>query len=185
MSKFYNSLKLKNSVGNNLANDPDDVIAVKSVMTRMGRLRLDPDKAEPHAYLTRDLDEALKSYQKERGLRVDGIMFPGGETEKSLNYELKQLVAGQEKNNVESEKLDSLPPKPDQKIPGTNIPDRGIPEQGIPGSRVFDPYRKENGMNAVPLRRAKVPNPSIDPHMKIPHINDRAPWEFKKIDKKI
>lgn len=34
MSKFYNNFRLKNSVGNNLANDPDDVMAVSYIMTK-------------------------------------------------------------------------------------------------------------------------------------------------------
>jgi hypothetical protein len=177
MTKFYNSFRIKNSVGNNLANDPDDVMAVKSAMTRMGRLRLDPDKAEPHGYLTRDLDQALKSYQKERGLRVDGIMFAGGETEKNLNYQLRQFIETQQNQTIEKEEL------PPPNIPGTNIPDRGVPEQGetrhkIQGDK--DKWRYQMDSDII-----KTP-PIMDMHMEIPVIDELyGPWQIKGIGKKI
>ncbi len=107
-------------VGDQRENRPEDVRKVKSALDRLGYFdfRKEP---EPHGYVTREMDSGIKRYQKERGLRVDGWLRPGGETESALKRDLKRNVS----DDIQKEEL--LPPK----IPGTNIPDEGVPEDYV------------------------------------------------------
>ena len=43
---------------------------------------------ERHGYITRPLDEAIHAYQRDRGLRRDGYLDPGGKTECTWCVEL-------------------------------------------------------------------------------------------------
>lgn len=181
MAKKVGLLKLENSVGNNLVNKKSDVLSVKETLRHMNRFVMDPKKAEPHGYITRELDNAIKSYQREHGLRIDGILFPDGKTEKQLNNDLRLMLAKEERHSpavpppaIEREKL--LPPN----IPGTNIPDEGVPESypAMSGPRIIPD-------NAVKMPRIRVPEPDIDPSMEIPHVGRYAPWQIQGIGKKI
>lgn len=42
------------------------------------------EEDEPHGYVTRELDDSIKSYQRDSGLKEDGILHPGGETETAI-----------------------------------------------------------------------------------------------------
>ncbi len=72
---------LKNAVGNGLFNDPDDVRVTKRNLSALGFLN---EEDEQHGYITRDLDSAVKRFQKNHNLQVDGELYPGGETERSI-----------------------------------------------------------------------------------------------------
>lgn len=76
-------LRLSGRVGNNLENQENDVLAVKNRLHRAGYFDLTAEP-EPHGYMTRNMDSAIRSYQSANGLRVDGILNPGGETETAL-----------------------------------------------------------------------------------------------------
>lgn len=67
-------------VGNNMANDEEDVLNVKGALAETERYEED----EPHGYVTRGMDTAIRDLQREKDLKEDGIMFPGGETETVL-----------------------------------------------------------------------------------------------------
>ena len=75
--------ELSASVGNTQVNNEDDVRNVKDRLTRMGRFEEKPE--ERNGFVTRSMDEAIKGFQRDMGLRVDGVMKPGGETETMLN----------------------------------------------------------------------------------------------------
>ncbi|MBV1799657.1 peptidoglycan-binding protein [Siccirubricoccus sp. G192] len=47
---------------------------------------------ERNGYITRALDDAIRGYQRDRGLRRDGYLDPGGETECTLCIELARLA---------------------------------------------------------------------------------------------
>lgn len=50
------------------------------------------DRGERHPYIDRGLQNAIEGYQRDRGLRRDGFMAPGGETECTLCVELARLL---------------------------------------------------------------------------------------------
>ena len=80
--------KLKSIIASESAADPDDVWALKHA------LRQDGFYSEPNQGITpfpdRNLFEAIKQFQTRKGLLVDGVVKPGGETERELQ---KQLLA--------------------------------------------------------------------------------------------
>ncbi len=77
------SALITGAVGNNRDNNTDDVLNVKRRLSDQGLydLRKPP---EPHGYITADMDSAIRSFQKSKGLKVDGYLLPGGETEAAL-----------------------------------------------------------------------------------------------------
>lgn len=74
---------LKGAVGNNHDNDPEDVLNVKRSLSQAGYYDMD-QTPEPHGYITKEMDEGIRKFQKDNDLRVDGYMLPGGETESTL-----------------------------------------------------------------------------------------------------
>lgn len=74
--------RLKSALGPTYNTDLDDVWATKHNLKRRGYY------SEPSygmtAYPDQQLFGSIKRYQKDNSLRVDGIMKPGGETERHL-----------------------------------------------------------------------------------------------------
>ncbi len=85
-------LRLSGRVGNNLENREEDVWEVRRRLHSAGHFDLGTPP-EPHGYITRSMDAAIRSFQGAKGLRVDGILNPGGETETALR---KIVVAGED-----------------------------------------------------------------------------------------
>ncbi len=81
-------LALKGSVGNMMKNDEDDVINVKNALHRLGY------RAEPaqNGIIEQETDEGIRSFQREKGLKVDGYLMPEGETENAFKTALKTLA---------------------------------------------------------------------------------------------
>lgn len=73
---------LEESVGNNMSNRPSDVLRAKSTLSSVGVFEM--KEPEPHHILTREMDTAIKDFQTSKNLKVDGVMRPGGETERKL-----------------------------------------------------------------------------------------------------
>jgi hypothetical protein len=64
---------------------------------------------EPSGFIDRALDVALHGFQRDKGLRVDGFMRPGGPTERSLPYDLRGLFGkGAGLESARDDGLDSL-----------------------------------------------------------------------------
>jgi hypothetical protein len=76
-------------VGNGRDNRQEDVLGVKRAMRTLGRY------AEPGygmtGYIDQPLDRTIRNYQADRGIRVDGYLNPGGETERELDTNLTLL----------------------------------------------------------------------------------------------
>ncbi|GEM_PF-6637743 len=72
------------TVGNNRENREDDVFVVKDALSDFGYFDFSSNASEPHGIFTRELDDGIKAFQSENGLRVDGVLKPKGETENAL-----------------------------------------------------------------------------------------------------
>jgi hypothetical protein len=82
MGLFENlGLALKNSVGNMMHNDEDDVTRVKNALHETGYSA----KPAQNGIIDQETDDTIRKFQREKGLKVDGYLMPGGETEKSIN----------------------------------------------------------------------------------------------------
>ena len=60
-----------------MTNHDEDVLRVKNKLARLDLFdnRTEP---EPHGIITRPMDEAIKKFQKAKGLKIDGRLLPGG-----------------------------------------------------------------------------------------------------------
>lgn len=82
---------LSKSVGNNRDNMTDDVLRVKSKLSENGMFDFFKEP-EPHGYITREMDQGIKEFQKAKGLKVDGFLLPNGETERALFSETNNRI---------------------------------------------------------------------------------------------
>jgi hypothetical protein len=80
---------LRDRVGDGLPNDPQDILWLKRALSRLGRYN---DRGEAHPFIDRALMNAITGYQRDHGLRRDGMLNPGGETECTICVELKRLL---------------------------------------------------------------------------------------------
>jgi hypothetical protein len=76
-------------VGNGRDNRQEDVLGVKHAMHSLGRYA-EPDYGMT-GYIDRPLDQTIRNYQADRGVRADGFLSPGGETERELDTDLTLL----------------------------------------------------------------------------------------------
>ena len=72
------------SVGNNMDNNEEDVLNVKRNLNKVGYFDDLDQEPEPHGIITKNMEDGIRSYQKDNGLKVDGILHPRGETERGL-----------------------------------------------------------------------------------------------------
>lgn len=80
---------IKNSVGNFVQNDEADVLIVKNALNDTGYR----DAPIYNGIIDRETDQAIQKFQVEKGLKVDGVLYPDGETEKELRKEVLQADA--------------------------------------------------------------------------------------------
>ncbi len=71
---------IKFPVGNNLNNDEDDVTTLKKELSNRGYY----SPPIENGIIDADMDKALRNFQKDNGLKVDGWANPGGETEGTM-----------------------------------------------------------------------------------------------------
>ncbi|MCP4395673.1 MAG: peptidoglycan-binding protein, partial [Alphaproteobacteria bacterium] len=76
----FDFLKLNKSVDSASMVDENDIKPVKKALSEMGHYK--PPEWGITEIPDQDMFKGIKSFQKENNLRVDGIMKPGGETEK-------------------------------------------------------------------------------------------------------
>ncbi|MBL6934027.1 MAG: peptidoglycan-binding protein [Alphaproteobacteria bacterium] len=78
---------LNDTIGSSYATDPDDVLRTKKGLNRLGFYAV-PKEYGMTPWPDEDLFESLKSFQRDNGLAVDGIMKPGGPTQSLLERRL-------------------------------------------------------------------------------------------------
>lgn len=83
--------RIEAPVGDGLESRPDDVARVKAGLVATGDLD-DEETAGPPGLLEGGMIDAIKRFQERRGLRADGWLRPGGETEGELDEEVRSGV---------------------------------------------------------------------------------------------
>lgn len=78
-------------IGPDYDSAPDDVRGAKRALNRLGRYR--PPFGEIDEVPDRGLFESVKGFQRDRGLKVDGVVKPKGETARALDQELSGQAA--------------------------------------------------------------------------------------------
>jgi hypothetical protein len=82
-------LRLKSNISRNHNTEPDDILSTKWALNRVGSY--DVPEWGMTSFGDENLFSGIRKYQKVRGLSVDGIMNPNGETERDLNRTLNEL----------------------------------------------------------------------------------------------
>lgn len=76
---FDDPLALAEPVGADGRNRRDDVARIETLLDAAGYLDLDETDG-PTGFFGQRLDQAIRRFQKDRGLKIDGAILPGGET---------------------------------------------------------------------------------------------------------
>jgi len=79
-------LSLAGSVGEDQENDPADIKSTAASLTNLGIGHL--DRAAQTGVWNGDFDGGVRHYQASNGLDVDGVLLPGGPTQRSINNAL-------------------------------------------------------------------------------------------------
>lgn len=139
--------------------DPQDVLEVKNFLHRKGLYDIPEYGLTP--YPDEKLFNGIRAYQKEKGLKIDGVMKANGETQESMRIEKEEL------------------PPPVVMIPGTDIPDKGMPDEGFsPLTYKLFAKRLEDFLSKMDPGMLKNPKDSkMDPDIFTkPYPRDPAGW---------
>ena len=146
-------LGLKGRVGRGRANDFADVKAVKGALARAGYYSAVLAR-EPDGHVDSRMRSAILGFQSDKGLRIDGWMGPGGQTERELERTIRPTVLAHEaKEKLQKE---AAPARPDgetrkpkstirtkegDKVGFNNLPDTGkaVNVKGMYEMLRFDP----------------------------------------------
>jgi hypothetical protein len=82
-------LKLSNPVGASYPTEAQDVIGLKRVLSQLNFYALPDFGITPYGDM--EMFDAVKEYQSKRRLIIDGVLTPGGETERDLNRTLNEI----------------------------------------------------------------------------------------------
>ncbi|MCK5546723.1 MAG: peptidoglycan-binding protein [Rhodospirillaceae bacterium] len=82
--------KLSAAVGRNQENNPLDVAKVEALMGAAGHLDIEKTDG-PTGYFGQRLEGAVKDFQKEKNLAVDGLVKPDGETVSHPSLAFKRI----------------------------------------------------------------------------------------------
>jgi hypothetical protein len=108
-------LSLSTSIGDGLTSRTDDVVATRKALKKIGYAAGE----EERGYIDRDLDSSIRTYQKDNNLKEDGILHPGGPTERALNISLFDAAEGdagdEQAPDTPPEEETPAPPPPPEK----------------------------------------------------------------------
>ncbi|MCR6629230.1 MAG: peptidoglycan-binding protein [Magnetospirillum sp.] len=80
---------LNKAMGTNYTVDPGDIVSTKTALNQLGYYDV-----PPHRGIDDWTDDAMfngiKAFQKDNGLKVDGLMRPGGPTESAISASLAE-----------------------------------------------------------------------------------------------
>ncbi|MHA1597738.1 MAG: peptidoglycan-binding domain-containing protein [Alphaproteobacteria bacterium] len=125
---------ISGSVGRTGDNNKADVAGIEAALGSQGYLDLGKTDG-PTGYFGTFMEEAVKKFQKANGLKVDGVITPGGETIGQLAQKAGQDGGTKPKHPdgktppSDNDKIDSDPPSPAQRIFG---PPAGLLQQYFP-----------------------------------------------------
>ena len=107
---------IRGEIGEGRRNDPDDMEATRRGLAWAGYQAGDP--AEPDQPVTaEEVVDTIRRFQEAEGLKADGWMRPGGETERALDADIApKIAAAREAGDSESEDVTSEEETGDQQV---------------------------------------------------------------------
>jgi hypothetical protein len=100
---MFGPFKLSSPFGAGYGVDPSDTLNAKRILSVMGYYRPSENGLTP--YPDSAIFDAIKSFQSDNGLRKDGVMKPGGETETTLNQHLARRFVKKAVKALNSDQL--------------------------------------------------------------------------------
>lgn len=101
VARFFSGLG--DEVGNDRTNNEDDVVNVKRTFGALDRY--DEPDGRVTGYIDRPLDTAIRGFQRDKGLRVDGFLRPGGPSGRSLQEDVRGRFRRDGARNGEDSRL--------------------------------------------------------------------------------
>lgn len=92
---MFGLLKLKSPIGRSYNTNSKDVLNAKRALRDLGYYEEPKHGITP--YPDTSLIHGIEDFQRDRGLRLDGVMKPGGETLQTLNAEVRGASVGGKK----------------------------------------------------------------------------------------
>lgn len=80
-------LTLNSPPGTNYRTDPNDLVNTKQALNRLGYYAVPPQRGIDD-WADSAMFDAIKKFQRDNALKVDGFMRPGGPTEQKMNIHL-------------------------------------------------------------------------------------------------
>ena len=144
---FLNSFQslITAPVGNTLDNREDDILNVRTALDRFGAMPEEAEREKDVPFITKALDDGIRNFQRRKGLFEDGVMKPGGETERTILGLPRQTEesVGESGNRIGfgSNISGTFEPKPKRK------PKSKPPGQPLFSSPLTDPVAEEEELD--------------------------------------
>lgn len=159
--------RVKKTIGSSWNVDEDDVVKTKTALKKTGDYKA-PDWGVT-GYPDQDMFDGLKSFQKREGLQVDGVMKPGGPTEKRLAQKTKPpTAAGTVARTMQPEAGNRQ--RPDQKPSSKRI-------DGFSGPTDWSGIKMTTGPSLPPDGASETGNELPNGRKRGPARNQRRPDE--------
>lgn len=115
---------LRAPLGADYQAEPDDILDTKLALADLGYYRT-VDGSEPGAWVDGSLFDGIRRFQKDNGLKVDGFMRPGGETERMMRSALERDAPGNDNTKPSNDNCHTAA------LPGFGIFFRGSGRGGV------------------------------------------------------
>jgi peptidoglycan hydrolase-like protein with peptidoglycan-binding domain len=107
----------------------------KSALAQTGHYQVPDFGITP--YPDTSMIDGIKKFQKENGLKVDGVMKPQGSTETALGQQTKSISTINPFASTQGVKKPS-PPKPSMIDPFTGLPEQKSPKPKMPTAKQWE-----------------------------------------------
>jgi putative peptidoglycan binding protein len=155
---FTNLFSVGKTISQNANTDPNDVLNTKNALAQTGDYQV-PD------YGITDIPDmgmidGLKKFQQKNGLKVDGVMKPGGPTENKIS----ETLAGQDVSTVDplASNTSKPKPKPTKIDPLTGLPEIKMPKLKKPTNAMWKQAANQQKQNTNPWFKSNKLQPVSD-----------------------
>ncbi|MES2729194.1 MAG: hypothetical protein V4621_03735 [Pseudomonadota bacterium] len=87
-----NPFEINYEIGDGRYNDEDDIAGLDRALSTL-TYRPFEKQEDPDRFITRDMDVAIRNFQKDNNLKTDGWLKPGGETQLALNEQMVKYAS--------------------------------------------------------------------------------------------
>ncbi len=149
---------------------PDDVIKIKSALAQTGHYQVPDFGITP--YPDTPMIDGIKKFQKDNGLKVDGVMKPQGPTEMALGNQASSIsTVNPFATNQEQPKTPK--PKPSKIDPLTGLPEQKAPKLKMPTAKQWEQAAEMQKPKTAIVPEGKTVNQRIQSMMSDARYQDK------------